>query len=88
MCIYIHACIISQWQCYELIYYSCIFHNCRFTLIFPPMFIYMCLSVCFNDRLPDRHSCLNFYPCVIKVQSVNQSINLWVSRSHRAEWSA
>ena len=35
-----------------------------------------CLTVCnvFEDRLPDRHSCLNLYPCLIKFsQSVNQS---------------
>ena len=28
----------------------------------------------FKDRLPDRHSCLNLYPCVIEVQSINQSL--------------
>ena len=36
-------------------------------------------SVCnfSKDRLNDRHSCLNLYPCVIKFnQSINQSINL------------
>ena len=37
------------------------------------------LSVCncFKDRLPDRHSCLKLYPCVIKGPSIiNQSVNL------------
>ena len=30
--------------------------------------------------LPERHSCLNLYPCVIKLcQSVNQSVSLSVA---------
>ena len=31
---------------------------------------------CINDRLPERHSCLNLYPCVIKFgQLVSQSVS-------------
>ena len=30
--------------------------------------------ICIKDRLLDRHLCLNLYPCVIKVQSVSQSV--------------
>ena len=37
------------------------------------------LSLSFKDRLPDRHSCLNLYHCVIKVQSINLSLCLPVS---------
>ena len=46
--------------------------------------IIMCLSVCdcFKDRLPDRHSCLNLYPCVIKVQSISQSLSLSLANSN------
>ena len=36
--------------------------------------ISLSLSLSFKDRLPDRHSCLNLYPCIIKVQSINQSL--------------
>ena len=33
-----------------------------------------CFVICTKDRLPDRHSCLNLHPCVIKFsQSVSQS---------------
>ena len=32
--------------------------------------------ICIKDRLLDRHLCLNLYPCVIKVQSVSQSLSL------------
>ena len=44
------------------------------------IYIYVCICVCwsdcncFKDRLLNRHSCLNLYPCVIKVQSINQSL--------------
>ena len=31
--------------------------------------------ICIKDRLLDRHLCFNLYPCVIKVQSVNQSVS-------------
>ena len=59
----------------------CINHNYRLTSIFLPcsyVYTYICLNVCncFKDRLPDRHSCLNLYPCVIKVQSINLSLSL------------
>ena len=37
--------------------------------------------ICIKDRLPDRLSCLNIYPCVIKVQSVSQSVSLSLSVS-------
>ena len=30
--------------------------------------------ICIKDRLLDRHLCLNLYLCVIKVQSVSQSV--------------
>ena len=35
--------------------------------------MYISVCNCSKDRLNDRHSCLNLYPCVIKF---NQSINL------------
>ena len=60
----------------------CIIHNCQWIFFLPWSYIYMCVCVCisvcncFKDRLPDRHLCLNLYPCVIKVESVNQSVNL------------
>ena len=40
------------------------------------MFI-KCLNACnsFKDRLPERHSCLNCYPSVIKVPSITQSLS-------------
>ena len=71
------------------IYYSCIIHNCQWNF-FPHdhiyvLYIYVCVCVClsvcncFMDRLPNRHLCLNLYPCVIKVQSVNQSISVPLS---------
>ena len=34
------------------------------------------LSLSLKHRLPDRHSCLNLYPWVIKVQSVGHSLSL------------
>ena len=44
----------------------------------PVLFLSLCASLClclsFKDRLPDRHLCLNLYPCIIKVQSINQSL--------------
>ena len=30
---------------------------------------------CFKDTLPNRHLCLNLYPCVIKVQSISFSVS-------------
>ena len=37
---------------------------------------------CSKDRLNDRHSCLNLYPCVIKFnQSMNLSLSLPLSLS-------
>ena len=49
----------------------------------PCSYIYMCLIACncFKDSLPDGHSCLNLYPCVIKVQSINQPTNQSISLS-------
>ena len=36
-----------------------------------------CFVICIKDRMPDRHSCLNLHPCVIKFsQSVSQSLSL------------
>ena len=37
------------------------------------LWTFLSVRNCFKDRLPDRHSCLNLYPCVIKVQPLNQS---------------
>ena len=47
-----------------------------FPLPWPYVYTYMCLNVCncLKDRLPDRHSCLNLYPCVIKVLSLSLSL--------------
>ena len=35
------------------------------------MALLICCPSAFKDRLPNRHLCLNLYPCVIKVQSVS-----------------
>ena len=40
--------------------------------------------ICIKDRLLDRHLCLNLYPCVIKVQSVSQSVPAGVKRNRHA----
>ena len=40
--------------------------------------IFYVFVICIKDRLLDRHLCLNFYPCVIKVQSVSLSLSLIV----------
>ena len=45
------------------------------------------LSLPHKDRLLDRHLCLNLYPCVIKVQSVSQSVPLTLSGTHPANHS-
>ena len=37
--------------------------------------MHVSLCNCFKDRLAERHSCLYLYPCVIKVQSISQSVN-------------
>ena len=37
--------------------------------------IFYVFVICIKDRLLDRHLCLNFYPCVIKVQSVSLSLS-------------
>ena len=60
------------------------FNNCSVSSQSIHILLYiMRLNVCncIKDRLPDRHSCLNLYPCVIKVQSVNQSISQSLSLS-------
>ena len=50
-----------------------------FSLLFLPSSSSSSLSLSFfKDRLNDRHSCLNLYPCVIKF---NQSISLSLSLS-------
>ena len=90
--VYIHACIVSQCY-YELIYYSFVLFVIVDSHWFPPpphppwSYNYMYLRVCncFRDRLPDRHSCLNLYPWVIKVQSVNLSLSLSLSLSLRLD---
>ena len=52
----------------------------------PHPMICVCLSacICFKDRLPDRHSCLNLDPCIIKVQSINQSLSLCMGEGSMA----
>ena len=79
--VYIHACIISQCY-YELIYYYFVLiiiidWHWFFSHAHMSIHIYICLNVCncFEDRLPNKHSCLNIYACVIKVQSINQSLS-------------
>ena len=42
--------------------------------------------ICIKDRLLDRHLCLNLYPCVIKVQSVSQSLCTAIESSHDWKW--
>ena len=37
-----------------------------------------CFVICIKDRLPNRHSCLNLHPCVIKF---SQSVSLPLSVS-------
>ena len=77
--VYIHACIISQCY-YELIYFCFVLFmiidsHSFFSHDHNYVYTYMCLSVynCIKDRLPDRHSCLHLYPCIIKFsQSVSQ----------------
>ena len=69
-------------QAFYLIFSSICYYDCysydRFYYrhFLPSSYYFQVFVICIKDRLLDRHLCLNLYPCVIKVQSVSQSVSL------------